>query len=84
MNGRSYEFTVEELFYRRIEAPIMIHYGLGAANTSDIPPKLRKENNAGSYYISGTKGDISFDLEIIERPDGKYDLKCYSVDITRR
>ena len=84
MNVRSYEFTVKNLYYRSIEIPITRHYGLGAADESDIPPHLSKENNIGSYYIACAKGKISFDLEITERTDGAYDLTCYSVDIKRK
>lgn len=76
MKKETYSFTVNSLYYRKIEQNILKHYNLGWGNSSNLPVRLNKEDS-GEYYITGTKASMKFYLEIKTIDDNSYQLTCY-------
>jgi len=80
-----FDFVIDDLYYRGIERPILKQYKLGIANSSSIPPYIHFEgNHCEDYYINATNGSIEFNMQIGKRNDGKYDVTCFPITITKK
>lgn len=82
MESGHFSVTIKNLFYGSIEREISQHFDMGCIDTSSLPSEMRN-NESGSYYISGTRKHGNFNIHVYQLTDGKYCLSVSTSDLRR-
>lgn len=67
--------TIINLYYGTVENEIADFFDLGMVNSSNLPIEFN-EDQSGTFYITGTKKQGDFYINISKRVDGKYNLSA--------